>query len=162
MRLVIVLVVASLFGTVAVAADPPKRKSGLWHVVITAEGAPRMQFHECVDRDSDDLAKPEEGTTCSKLEVRRQGASYVVESVCKEDGSTATTRAVFTGNFEAAYNAESKTSFRPPMQGVAELTQKMEARWIGAACKPGQQPGDMQLFDTPASAPAPKGAQKKR
>jgi hypothetical protein len=161
MRLVIVLVVASLFGTVAVAADPPKRKSGLWHVVMTAEGAPKMQFHECVDRDSDDLAKPGDGSTCSKLEVRRQGASYVVESVCKEDGSTATTRTVFTGNFEAAYNAESKTSFRPPMQGMAELTQKVEARWMDAACKPGQEPGDMTLVDTPAGGEAMKGARKK-
>ena len=162
MRLAILLVVASLFSAVTVAADVPKRKSGLWHVVMTAEGAPKMQFHECVDRDSDDLATPEEGTTCSKFEVRRQGASYVVDSVCKEDGSTATTRSVLTGNFESAYQIESKMSFRPPMQGVAEIVQKVEARWMGTACKPGQKPGDMDLVDTPASGPAPKGAQKKR
>ena len=157
-----VFVVALFSPALAVAADLPKRKSGLWHVVMTTERPPQVQVHECVDKNTDDMTKPEAGTSCSKIDVRRQGGGYVVDSVCKEEGSTATSRMVFSGNFETAYKAEGKTTFKPPLEGVAELKLKIEGRWLAAACKPGQQPGDVELVDTAAMRDAVKGAQKKR
>ena len=37
-----------------------------------------------------------------------------------------------------------RTTFDPPMQGMKEMTQKIDARWVGA-CKPGQKPGDVVM-----------------
>jgi hypothetical protein len=140
-------------GSALAQSDLPRRKSGLWLITISGGPDPAMQFHECVDRDKDDFMRGDPGNTadpeCSKNEIRRQGGSVILESVCKEEGSTATTRAVFTGNFDTAYKGESKTTYRPPLQGIGEMTQKTEGRWIATACKPGQKPGDMDRVRTP-------------
>ena len=139
------------FGALA-ADDVPKRKSGLWHITMSGADTPRMVLEECVDRASDDLFKTEDESSCSKVEIRRQGAAVNVEAVCKEEGSTVTTRGTFTGNFDSAYKGSFRISYNPPMQGLRETTMQNEGRWLGP-CKPGQQPGDINVIE---SKPAPK------
>ena len=143
----------SLLSFGALAADEvPKRKSGLWHITMSGAHTPRMQVEECVDRASDDFFKPEDETSCSKIEIRRQGAGVNVETVCNEEGSTVTTRGAFTGDFDSAYKGNFKISYNPPMQGLRETTMQNEGRWVGP-CKPGQQPGDINVIE---SKPVPK------
>ena len=57
---------------------------------------------------------------CSKKSVRREGGSVIIESVCQVEGSTATTRGVFTGDLATSYNGDMTTRFDPPMNGMAE------------------------------------------
>jgi hypothetical protein len=158
-----VLVVASLAaGAVLAASDGPRRKSGLWHITITSAGMPQMSIQECVDRNTDDLTKMpgDEEISCSKIDWRREGAGFVMDSVCKVNGSTATTRSVFSGSFDSAFKMDSKSSYRPPYEGLSEVTMKMEARWTGP-CKPGQKPGEVIIPGMPNMQDF-KGAPKKR
>jgi len=107
---------------------------------------------QCVDEKTDDLMKKEMGenqkTQCSKNEMRKEGDKVVAESVCKVQKSTATTRAVFTGQFDSAYKADIKNTYEPPMSGMKESSSVIEAKWLGP-CKVGQKPGDIVMPGMP-------------
>jgi len=149
----------------AASMDAPKRKSGLWEIRMSS---PQMQgghtMQQCVDQKSDDLTsgdKPgREKVSCTKNEVRKEGDRIVSESVCKMNGSTATTRAVFTGRFDSAYKADIKSTFEPPMHGMRESSSNMEARWLGP-CKPGQKHGDISMPGMPEGMPNMEELMKK-
>lgn len=142
--------IGSAFGA---SSDHPKRKSGLWEIKMSnpaVKGAQAMQ--QCIDEKTDNLMKSNMAGTgkqsCSKNEMRREGDKLVAESICKFDGSTAMTRAVFTGQFDSAYKADIKSTYEPPLHGMRESSAMIEAKWLGA-CKPGQKPGDMSMSGMP-------------
>lgn len=151
-----VLFLAVLVATAVASAasfDAPKRKSGLWEIRILnakAKGAHTVQ--QCVDQKTDDLMKNEaarmENMSCTKNEMHREGDKIVAESICKMDGSTARTRAVFTGRFDSAYKADIKSTYEPPMAGMREASTVIEAKWLGA-CKSGQKPGEISIPGVP-------------
>ena len=152
---VLSLFVALLLASPVAAAsfDAPKRKSGLWEIKMVsgqAKGMPAMQ--QCVDEKTDDLMKKEmneaQKTQCSKNDMRKEGDKIVVESVCKMENSTATTRAVFTGRFDSAYKADIKSTYEPPLKGMKEASSVIEAKWLGP-CKAGQKPGDISMPGMP-------------
>jgi hypothetical protein len=156
MRLAGFLVALAVATTAFAQSDAPRRKSGLWHSTMKSSHMPAMQVEECVDRAQDDFmtlaSVGEDAKECSKHSVRREGANVVLETVCKVEGSTVTARGVVTGNFDSAYKAEIKASYRPPLEGIRETTMTVEARWIGP-CKPGQKPGDTAVVDIPGMPP---------
>ncbi len=136
------------------SSDVSKRKSGLWEIKMSnpkVKGAQAMQ--QCIDEKTDDLMKNKmagtEKQSCSKNEMRREADKLVAESTCKFDGSTAKTRAVFTGQFDSAYKADIKTAYEPPFHGMRESSAVIEAKWLGA-CKPGQKPGDISIPGMPS------------
>ncbi|MEW5888304.1 MAG: DUF3617 family protein [Pseudomonadota bacterium] len=142
---------AGLLGAhAALAADLPKRRSGLWQITNSSPGMPAggMTMQQCIDENTDDMMRQSLGgatdTQCAQQEVRREGERMIVTSVCRMGGTTATTRAVFTGKLDSNYRAEIKSSYDPPMMGMKEGTAVLEAKWLGP-CKPGQKPGDMVL-----------------
>lgn len=139
------LAAAALAGG-ALAADTPKRKSGLWEINTQMEGMPSMgAMQQCIDQNTDDLMQQsakKEKIDCSVMDVKPQGNKLTMHSVCKFEGTTATTDAVFIGAFDSAYKGDMKTRYNPPMHGVSESKMTMEARWLGP-CKPGQKPGDV-------------------
>lgn len=139
------LAAASLAGG-ALAADTPKRKSGLWEINTQMEGMPSMgAMQQCIDQNTDNLMQQsakKEKIDCSVMDVKPQGNKVTMHSVCKFEGTTATTDAVFIGAFDSAYKGDMKTRYNPPMHGVSESKMTMEARWLGP-CKPGQKPGDV-------------------
>jgi hypothetical protein len=107
------------------ASDLPKRKSGLWEIKIsnpTHKGTQAIQ--QCIDEKTDDLTKNNmpamEKQSCSKNEMRREGDKWVAESICKFDGRTMKTGAVFTGKFDSAYKADIKSTYEPPLHGMRE------------------------------------------
>jgi len=168
--LVVALLVAPTIAFAAAPAsaasmDAPKRKSGLWEIRMSS---PQMQgghtMQQCVDQKSDDLTsgdKPgREKVSCTKNEVRKEGERIVSESICKMDGSTATTRAVFTGRFDSAYKADIKSTFEPPMHSMRESSSTMEARWLGP-CQPGQKHGDISMPGMPEGMPNMEELMKK-
>ena len=139
------LAAAALAGG-ALAADTPKRKSGLWEINTQMEGVPSMgAMQQCIDQNTDDLMQQsakKEKIDCSVMDVKPQGNKVTMHSVCKFEGTTATTDAVFIGAFDSAYKGDMKTRYSPPMHGVSESKMTMEAKWLGP-CKPGQKPGDV-------------------
>lgn len=143
--LLLTIVAASLAGHLQ-AADMPKRKPGLWEISTRMEGMPAMgAMQQCIDQTTDDLMQQQakkEQQTCSVIDVKPVGNKVTVHSVCKVQGSTATTDAVFVGSFDSAYKGDMQTRFNPPMHGTSESKMSFDARWLGP-CKPGQKPGDV-------------------
>ena len=135
----------------AFAQDAPRRKSGLWEVSMSSAQMPApMVSRQCVDEKTDDFGRrPQQGREqCSKQSVRREGGNVIVESVCQIEGSTATSRGVFSGDFASAYKGEMTTKFNPPMHGMAETKMNFQARLTGP-CAPGQKPGDVSVQGMP-------------
>ncbi|WP_313952574.1 DUF3617 domain-containing protein [Accumulibacter sp.] len=128
------------------AAEMPKRKPGLWELNTHMEGMPSIgAMQQCIDRNSDDLMQQQakkQKHNCSVLDIQTQGNTVTVHSVCKVEGSTATTDATFVGTFDSAYKGDMHTRFSPPMHGMSESKMSLDARWIGP-CTPGQKPGDV-------------------
>ena len=142
--LVLALTAASLAGS-ASAADMPKRKPGLWEIKIQMEGAPSMgPMQQCIDQNTDNMMQQQAKgkADCSVMDVKPAGNRVTVHSVCKIEGTTATTDGVFEGAFDSGYKGTMKTRFNPPMHGMSESNMTQEARWLGP-CKAGQKPGDV-------------------
>ena len=155
MRFLCLFVILFVANVTAFAAsfDPPKRKSGLWEITIATEQAKGgYTVRQCVDENTDDLMKgtgPQaEKSNCSKKEMRKEGDRIVSESVCKLRDSTETTRAVFSGRFDSAYQADIKSTYEPPMSGIREASTRIEAKWL-SPCNPGQKGGDISIPGMP-------------
>lgn len=131
------LLPALLLAAAAAAQEAPKRKSGIWELKMTSAMLPQpMVTQQCVTESTDDLARPAPGgpRDCTRPVISRQGASTVVETDCKVEGSTARTRAVLTGDFASAYKADITINYTPPLQGMGEQKMAVEGRWVGP-CK---------------------------
>ena len=145
MRNCVGLAVLCLACSVAFAEDAPRRKSGLWEISMSSPQMPGpMVSRQCVDEKTDDMGKrpPRGNEKCSKQSVKREGGNVVVESVCQVEGSTATSRGVFSGDFKTSYKGDMVTRFSPPLHGTAESKMSFQARHTGP-CAPGQKPGDV-------------------
>jgi hypothetical protein len=144
------LAACSLIGAAhaASSSELPKRKPGLWELNTRMEGMPSIgAMQQCIDRNTDDLMQQQarkEKHHCSVLDVRTQGNQASVHSVCKVQGSTATTDAVFVGTFDVAYKGDLHTRFSPPLHGISESRVAIDARWIGP-CQAGQKPGEVTM-----------------
>lgn len=155
--LFIMATLAAGLGTQALAADMPKRKSGLWEITTSMEGMPKGMgpIQHCIDRNSDNLMQQDAEKfkqQCSATDIKQQGDRITVHSVCKMETTkntytTTTMDAVFTGAFDSAYRGDIKTQFSPPLHGMAESKMAITAKWLGA-CKPGQKPGDIVMPGT--------------
>jgi hypothetical protein len=157
-------------GTTAVyAVEMPKRKSGLWEMKMTSTHGQGGTFamQQCIDETTDELMRqqgdsasmmmPKRGKSsskekCSTQNMRREGNTFVMDSVCQHGKTTATTHAVATGTFDSSYRMESKTTFDPPMSGIRDSTTIVEAKWLGP-CKEGQRPGDVIMPGMPGGMP---------
>jgi len=158
MRVLSALLLVSAGIPLAFAQDAPRRKSGLWEVSMSSAQMPApMVTRQCVDEKTDDFGRrpPQGREQCSKQSVRREGGSVIVESVCQMEGSTATSRGVFSGDFNSAYKGEMVTKFNPPMHGMAETKMNFQARLTGP-CAPGQKPGDVTMQGMPKMPQMPK------
>ncbi len=150
-----ILLVALTVPSLVQAADMPKRKPGLWEIKMTSaserSGGP-MVTQQCIDAKTDDLmqqrAQGMGKLECSKNTVRKEGGKTIAESVCKFGDTTATTRAVFSGDFSSNYRGDIHSTYSPPMMGMKEARSTVEAKWLGA-CKAGQKPGDVIMPGMP-------------
>jgi hypothetical protein len=103
-------------------------------------------IQQCVDQKTDDLMQQQarkEQPNCSVIDVNNQGNKVSVHSVCKVQGSTATTDGVFVGSFDAAYKGDMLTRFNPPLHGTKESKVSLEARGVWQRATPVQKPGDV-------------------
>ena len=102
----------------------------------------------CVGDQLDDLATPENATACSKMSIRREGERVLIDTVCTAGGSTVTSQGSFSGDFSQRYAGQMRSTFAPPLHGMASSQMRMEARRLGP-CKPGQKPGDTEMQGLP-------------
>ena len=132
----------------AVGHDTPRRKPGLWQQTVTTSGMaiPPQSMSMCTDEKTDQLvsARAGESQNCERQSVRREGGVYVVDAVCRSGNTTIRTQGRFNGDFSTRYSGELRSTFEPPMHGMKEMSQRIDARWVGP-CKPGQKPGDVVL-----------------
>ncbi|HRP97046.1 MAG TPA: DUF3617 family protein [Rhodocyclaceae bacterium] len=125
----------------------PRRDPGLWEMStsMVEMGGLGMNMQACIDESVEDLMmQAEADSDCSEQSYRRDGERIVFAATCMVDGSRAQIDGVFTGNFAKHYEGEVRTTYTPPLEGMATTHLKMAARWIGA-CKPGQQPGEVVM-----------------
>lgn len=128
--------------------DLPKRQPGLWQMsnTMVEMGGMTMSVQTCIDERSDDLAMQEQDMECGKQHYRMDGPNRVLfEGECQAEGSRATVKGAFTGDFSRNYAGEIVSTYDPPLQGMQKATMKMQAKWVGP-CKPGQKPGDVEMM----------------
>ena len=130
----------------SVWAEMPKRKAGLWEINMHMEGSPGMgPIQQCIDQNTDNLMQQKAKDykqDCSVMDAKPAGNKVTIHSVCKMEGTTATTDGVFEGAFDSGYKGSMKTRYNPPYHGMNESSMTQDARWLGP-CKPGQKPGDV-------------------
>ena len=69
----------------------------------------------------------------------------MTDSVCSVGGTSVTSHADITGDFNSAYTVKSTTqSERAPAGLPRDSTMTIEAKWLGA-CKADQKPGDIMM-----------------
>ena len=164
MRTPFALLILSIACSAALAQDSPRRKSGLWEVSMSSAQMPQaMVTRQCVDEKTDDFGKggPRGKEKCSKQSVRREGGNVIVESVCQIEGSTATSRGVFSGDFASSYKGELHTKFAPPLHGNAESKMSFQGRHLGP-CPAGQKPGQATMQNMPGGAGGMDAEQARR
>jgi hypothetical protein len=151
MRNIVLSLLLLLLGVgLAAAQEVPKRKSGLWEItrISTRNGEKPTKVQLCVDQATDklllQLAEGMRGETCTTQKLGRTGDKLTVDATCKIRGSTSTTHAVITGNFDSAYKIESTSTYKPPLYSETQGHAVFDAKWTGP-CTAGQRPGDMTL-----------------
>ena len=109
---------------------------------------PEMTIQHCTDATTDKQMSTSFSPgkeTCSKQDIQKTATGYVSDSVCNVAGTTTTSHAEITGDFNSAYTVKvtSKTEGGP--SGVPrDVTTTIEAKWLGA-CKADQKPGDIVM-----------------
>lgn len=154
LRHAVILAAGVICSVPAKADELPTRKPGLWDIKMQIEGRdlPVSGIQQCTDAEADKLMLSNFGgnsmqAACPQKNVVANGNTITVDTVCNVNGGKATTHAVISGDFNAAYtvNVTSKQeggraqSHLPP-GGVVHIT--MQAKYVGA-CAKGQRPGDM-------------------
>jgi hypothetical protein len=150
----ILLVLAIGAAAPAAAQDYPKLKSGQWEVTTTtAKAPPNAPVHkvtqctdEAVQKQMIDMGKGMQREMCSKSDFRRDGASWVGDSVCQMGESKMVGHTVMTFQGDSAYKTVMSTKYDPPFMGMKESSATMEGKYVGA-CRDGLVPGDMVMPD---------------
>jgi hypothetical protein len=149
-QLVLLASVAALLlsAGAARAVDLPTRKPGLWEMKMVKSGStmPEMTMQHCTDettdKDMSTTASPMTKQACSKQDVQKTATGYVGDSVCGMGGTTVTSHAEITGDFNSAYTVKTTSHSEGGPSGPRDATMVIEAKWLGA-CKPDQKPGDI-------------------
>ncbi len=112
-----------------------------------AEPAP---IETCIDESIEDLlVQPDDDAQCTDPSYRRDGDRIVFEATCRVEGSVARISGTFTGDFARSYQGQINTTYAPPLHGMDATDMTMDARWV-SACRPGQQPGDVEMTGMPS------------
>lgn len=134
----------------APVSDPfPPRKPGLWEVKgdLPMLAGQQVTARRCIGPrgEGDPLARgSSELKDCNEPRVTRRGGELQIDMVCRVEGSRATTRGVFTGDFQSRYAGRLDTTYAPPLRGMSSSSMSLEARRLGP-CLPGQKPGETEV-----------------
>jgi hypothetical protein len=141
----------------AAAEEFPTRRAGLWEVTLTRDdGEAPHTLQQCTDAETDKLMNAFGGNIsadlCAKQDVRKVGATIVVNATCKIGPMTSTSESVISGDFNSNYTVKITSKVEGVPKGLPTAgknlggTTTMTARFVGA-CKAGQKPGDVIMAD---------------
>lgn len=127
----------------------PTLKNGQWEMSTSstaAAGAPRKSM-VCLDANTQkkmfEMSQGMQKEMCSRMEMQRDGAKYVMDAECRVGDSTVKSHGVMTMQGDTAYRTESSATFDPPFnQNFKEAKTVIEGKYLGP-CAAGMQPGDM-------------------
>ena len=138
------LAVVALQGAGA-AQGLPLLKPGMWEVVVQSQkepAPPPVKALQRVDKATSSLMlmSPFSGQEgCRAPKVKKTGAGYSVQTDCAVHDRKVRSQAQLQGDFSSRYTGSSET-----LGASNTAAQRFEGRWLGA-CKPGMQPGDLEL-----------------
>jgi Protein of unknown function (DUF3617) len=150
------LLVLAFFPMIALAAELPSRKPGLWEVKTSFESGnvPAQVIRQCVDASTDQMMQARSvGSSqreCSKRDVQRSGNTITIDSTCTVAGKTRTSHIVITGSFDSAYTMTLTAQGEGAPAGSRSMT--MAVKWIGA-CAADQKHGDMIMAERLSAGP---------
>lgn len=146
-----ILAVACLsLPSTAFASDTalPLRKAGKWEQkTVMDEGGKKHEqtLTICIDADmerSTALASDaEHKKSCSKYEVKKDGAAVIVTATCKMNGRDVESRTEMSGDFQAAFTVkiDSTTSGIQDSQSISvKRVIEQQGKYLGESC------GDLQ------------------
>ncbi len=135
------------------AQDFPKLKSGQWEVTTSTPKTPNAPTHkitmctdDAVQKQMMDMSKGMQREMCSKSDFRRDGASWVGDSVCQMGDSKMISHSVMTLQGDAAYKTVVSTKYEPAFMGMKDSSTTVEGKYVGA-CRDGLTPGDVLMPD---------------
>jgi len=144
------LAVSAVVASVAMAADRPLPKPGLWEITVSSEGSPRppRTSRMCVDAATLGLLEKAGGGVgqlmCSRNDVRVVGKQVIADSVCKVESSTATTHTVISFDGNTAMRTDIHSHYEPAFVGKTDTSSVQTSRWIGE-CGADMKPGDVLI-----------------
>ena len=150
-----IVIALLLSASQALALDMPMRKAGLWELKMEFQGRnlPAQLMQQCTDAATDKFMTFNFGgaaeRNCQKRDVRNNGGTITVDSVCQFGDAVTTSHAVVSGDFNSAYTVQINSTRQGgrPMPGVAPGTEShmtIAAKWLGP-CVAGQKPGDVMM-----------------
>lgn len=133
----------------AQTVELPQRRPGLWEIRMNVSGRGDMEVQHCIDAATDremmQAGLNANREMCSRFEMRREGAGYVMETTCQFGPMRSSSRAVFTGDFQTGYSMQMTGTTEGGGAGRTDTNLTQTARWVSAECRNGLQPGDMLL-----------------
>jgi hypothetical protein len=130
------------------AADYPTLKAGQWDITTTssAPGSTPRKSTICLDAATQksmfDLSSGMQKEMCTRMDTRRDGASFIADAECRLGNSTVTSHAVMTMLGDTSYRTESTAKFNPPLNNLRESKTVVEGKYAGG-CRDGLKPGDV-------------------
>lgn len=151
-RLALLPALATLAWGPALADTFPSRKAGLWEVNVQSQGEQPVRVRQCIDAKTDaQMQQMGQGMAqgaCSKNVLRREGATWVGESVCKMGTTTVTSRSVASGDPNREIKVVVDATYSPPLMGMAKGQTTITQRHAGD-CPAGWRAGDMEVPGSP-------------
>ena len=147
----------------SLAESLPKRKAGLWEIVVSG-GGKSGSSKRCVGAQ-DDLAGIEKrnksmeshGMKCSD-KITKAANDYVQETKCVKDGKVTSTKSIYVGDFSSAYTVITVVERAPGK--VADVNKKytFKGTYLGESCAEGQKLGKITPPDGKIADPKEKSA----
>ena len=143
------LFTALLLTSLALAADPPPQKEGLWTVhrqSADTTGKAKSDVTETVcrsheyDKYAQDKAKSTPG--CKMLNSTFANDTFTVEMQCAVGNSVVNSKAVTTYQGDTSSHSETRAVYTPPLMGMTEVILKMDQKYTGP-CPATAKPGDV-------------------
>jgi hypothetical protein len=145
------LLLSALPAFAASALEMPTRKAGLWEIKMVRTGGPlpEMTMQHCTDETTDkqmtSTFSPTSKEICSKNDTVKTATGYTTDAVCTINGTSLTSHADVSGDFNSAYTVTVTSHSQGGVAGAArDSTMTMQAKWLGA-CKPDQKAGDIVM-----------------
>jgi hypothetical protein len=144
---------AGVLAATACADDFPQRRPGLWQVTTQLPvQVPNMEklglgdIKMCLDAETDKLffqsGQNLSKQMCSRVDMKVDGKTVIVESECKILDRTITGRSVTTVN-DTAYHSDVTSSSDPPIKGRPNPTRTSQDGYWTGPCPADLHPGDI-------------------